>query len=152
MRVRNALIIKAHYDHLKNYARELESQVRLRTKELTASQLELIHCLGRVAEYRDNETGRHVIRVGCYAGIIGRQLGLDENLVDLIQCAAPLHDIGKVGIPDSILLKPGKLTPGGVRGHRETSPFRQAYFRTDVARRVEDVEIPHISGRIDAGP
>ena len=111
VRVRNALIVKAYQDHLKDYARELANQVRLRTKELTASRLELIHCLGRVAEYRDNETGRHVIRVGCYAGIIGRQLGLDEDLVELIQHAAPLHDMGKVGIPDAILLKPGKLTP-----------------------------------------
>jgi putative two-component system response regulator len=111
VRVRNALIVKAYQDHLKDYARELANQVRLRTKELTASRLELIHCLGRVAEYRDNETGRHVIRVGCYAGIIARQLGLDADLVELIQHAAPLHDMGKVGIPDSILLKPGKLTP-----------------------------------------
>ena len=111
VRVRNALIVKAHRDHLKDYARELADQVRQRTKELTASRLELIHCLARVAEYRDNETGRHVIRVGHYARILSRQLGLDESLGELISHAATLHDIGKVGIPDAILLKPGKLTP-----------------------------------------
>jgi putative two-component system response regulator len=111
VRVRNALIVKAYHDHLKSHACDLENQVRLRTTELMASRLELIHCLARVAEYRDSETGRHVIRVGCYAGIVARQLGLDEETVEMIHNAAPLHDMGKVGIPDSILLKPGKLTP-----------------------------------------
>jgi len=111
MRVRNSLLIKAHHDHLNRYATEMERQVRRRTAELAASRLELIHCLARIAEYRDNETGHHVIRVGRYSGIIARQLGLDEEFVELIEHAAPLHDMGKVGIPDAILLKPDKLTP-----------------------------------------
>jgi putative two-component system response regulator len=111
VRVRNALFVKAHHDHLKNYARELASQVRQRTAELAMSRLELIHCLARTAEFRDNETGRHVARVGRYAEIIAKQLGLDEKTVELIAHAAPLHDMGKVGVPDNILLKPGKLTP-----------------------------------------
>jgi putative two-component system response regulator len=110
VRVRNALLVKSHYDHIKNYTYELERQVRLRTTELAASRLELIHCLGRAAEYRDNETGRHVVRVGRYAEIIARQLGLDEPFVELVAHAAPLHDMGKVGIPDGILLKPDRLT------------------------------------------
>lgn len=109
-RVRSALTIKAHYDHLRNSAQELQRLVRQRTAELDASRLELIHCLARAAEYRDNETGRHVIRVGRYAGVIARQLQLDPVTVELIEHAAPLHDIGKVGVPDHILLKPGKLT------------------------------------------
>lgn len=111
VRVRNALLIKAHYDHLRNYARELSHQVRRRTSELAASRLELIHCLARAAEYRDNETGRHVARVGRFSGVIARQLNLDDEFVELIENAAPLHDMGKVGIPDAILLKKGKLTP-----------------------------------------
>jgi putative two-component system response regulator len=111
VRVRNALIVKSHHDHLKNYARELADQVRRRTTELAGSRLELIHCLARTAEFRDNETGRHVVRVGRYAEIIARELKLDEMTVELIAHAAPLHDMGKVGIPDGILLKPGVLTP-----------------------------------------
>ena len=83
--------------------------MRRRTAELAASLLELIHCLARAAEYRDNETGRHVVRVGRYAEIIARQLRLDEEAIELIGHAAPLHDMGKVGIPDGILLKPDKL-------------------------------------------
>ncbi len=111
VRVRNALVVKAHHDHLKNYARELAEQVQCRTAELAASRLELIHCLARAAEYRDNETGRHVIRVGRYAEIIARRMGLDSQFIELIEHAAPLHDMGKVGIPDMILLKPGTLAP-----------------------------------------
>lgn len=110
-RVRNAILLKLHHDDLRRYTQELERQVRCRTAELAASRLELIYCLARIAEYRDNETGRHVIRVGLYSGIIARQLGLDQATVELIEAAAPLHDIGKIGVPDSILLKPDKLSP-----------------------------------------
>lgn len=110
-RLRNALLVKAHHDHLKCCSEELQRQVRRRTAELLASRLELIHCLARAAEYRDNETGRHVVRVGRYVGVIARQLGMDDETVELLQHAAPLHDMGKVGIPDAILLKPGKLDP-----------------------------------------
>ena len=110
-RVRNALMVRSHLTNLQRHGRELERQVRERTVELVASRSELIHCLARLAEYRDNETGRHVIRVGRYAGLLARQLGLDDVTSELIEHAAPLHDIGKIGIPDSILLKEGKLTP-----------------------------------------
>ncbi len=110
-RVRNALLLKSHVAHLQNYNQELERQVRRRTAELSCSRTELIHCLARLAEYRDNETGRHVIRVGKYSGLLARQMGLEEETCELIENAAPLHDIGKIGIPDSILLKEGKLTP-----------------------------------------
>ncbi|MCE5266519.1 MAG: response regulator [Planctomycetaceae bacterium] len=111
VRVRNAVLLKAHHDHLEHYARELAEEVNQRTAELVASRLELIHCLARAAEYRDNDTGRHVIRVGRYAGTIARHLGLEERHAELIEQAAPLHDMGKIGIPDAILLKPTALSP-----------------------------------------
>ncbi len=138
VRVRNALLVKAHHDHLKNYARDLELQVRHRTAELAASRLELIHCLARTAEFRDNETGRHVVRVGRYAEIIARQLGMDEESIELIGHAAPLHDMGKVGIPDCVLLKPGKLLPEefeimqkhSVYGHHTFEPLSADELRT----------------------
>ncbi len=109
VRVRNTLDAKAFQDHLKTYAEDLEEKVRLRTSQLAASQLEVIHCLGRAAEYRDNQTGRHVVRVGKYAGVIARAMKLPPQMIELIEQAAPLHDVGKIGIPDGILLKPGKL-------------------------------------------
>jgi putative two-component system response regulator len=127
-RVRNALLVKAHHDHLKRYSKELENQVRRRTAELAASRLELIHCLARAAEYRDNETGHHVMRVGCYAGMIARKLGLDADLAELIEHAAPLHDMGKIGIPDDILLKPGKLTPEEYEVMQRHSVFGKRTF------------------------
>src|SRR4029077_5938205 len=106
-RVRNALVVKAHHDHLKLQTQELERQVVERTRELTRTRVAIVHCLARAAEYRDNETGRHVERVGAYVGIIARELGLDPGRVELLELASPLHDIGKIGVSDSILLKPG---------------------------------------------
>jgi putative two-component system response regulator len=84
---------------------------RIRTAELEESRQEVIQCLARAAEYRDNDTGRHVIRVGRYVGLIARELGLEVCAVELLEQAALLHDVGKIGVPDSILLKPGKLDP-----------------------------------------
>ncbi len=111
-RVRNALVLKAQFDHLANHADELEHQVRERTSALRLAEKEVIECLAQASEFRDNDTGHHVIRVGLYAAIIARELGWGDDEVELIQQAAQLHDVGKIGIPDSILLKPGKLDPG----------------------------------------
>jgi putative two-component system response regulator len=117
-RIRNALLAKHYQDSLERQAAELERLVEQRTealeqrtRELETSRLEVLHCLGRACEYRDNETGRHVVRVGRYVGLLGRAIGLDEETVAMFELAAPLHDVGKVGVPDAILLKPGKLTP-----------------------------------------
>ena len=110
-RVRNSLLVKAHHDFLANQSEALERQVRLRTIELEASRLQVVHCLARAAEYRDDDTGRHVIRVGRFAGIIATEMGLDPARVAMLETAALLHDVGKIGIPDSILLKPGRLDP-----------------------------------------
>jgi putative two-component system response regulator len=108
-RLRNVLTLKAHQDRLKAYAWDLELEVAVRSMELAEAHEEVLACLARVGEYRDNETGNHVRRVGKYAEIIAERMGLDEEFVRRIGKAAPLHDIGKVGIPDAILLKPGKL-------------------------------------------
>jgi putative two-component system response regulator len=110
-RVRNALLLKSQFDQMLIHHRELESQIQSRTAELMMSRLELIHCLAKLAEYRDNETGHHVVRVGRYSGLLARKLGLDKATCELIEHASPLHDIGKIGIADDILRKPGKLTP-----------------------------------------
>lgn len=111
LRVRNALTVKAHRDHLANYSERLETEVRARTAELEKSRLEVIDCLARAAEYRDGDTGQHVIRVGRYVGILADQLGFKKDYAELMEQAAKLHDVGKIGIPDAILLKPGKLEP-----------------------------------------
>lgn len=91
--------------------RQLLKKVAERTQELQASQLRIIHHLGRAVEYKDNETGAHVIRMSHYARLIAEAYGGHEEWVNHIFQAAPMHDVGKIGISDTILLKPGKLTP-----------------------------------------
>lgn len=89
--------------------RTLEKMVSQRTVELNSTRLEIIRRLGRAAEFKDNETGMHVIRMSHYARIIAKTIGMGEEEADLLLQASPMHDIGKIGIPDSVLLKPAKL-------------------------------------------
>ncbi len=108
-RVRNALVTKNYHDRLASEKAKLEQVVKQRTDELATSRREVVHLLARAAEYRDDETGRHVIRVGLHAGVIARGLGFDDEEVELLELAAQLHDLGKLAIPDAILHKPEKL-------------------------------------------
>ncbi len=110
-RVKNALVVKKHYDQKADEAARLEEVVRRRTDEVVQSRQQLILSLARAAEHRDNETGNHVLRVGRFAGIIARELGWSESQAEILVQAAPLHDVGKIGVPDSILFKKGKLDP-----------------------------------------
>ncbi len=103
-RVRNALLIKSYQD-------DLEEKVRERTREIELSRRDLIHRLAKAGEFRDNESDRHVVRVGRYASLIANKLGLGSERVEMIGTAATLHDLGKIGVPDEIPTKPGKLTP-----------------------------------------
>ena len=127
VRIRNVLVTKAHRDRIKDHAWELEGEVAIRTAELAQAHREVILCLARVGEYRDNDTGNHVLRVGRYAAVIARRLGMNAEFVARIQQAAALHDIGKVGIPDAILLKPGKL---------DEVEFRKMQLHCDYGRSV----------------
>ncbi len=110
-RLGNVLRVKAYQDELHRHSEELEEAVRQRTAELEASRLDVIHCLARAAEFRDDDTGQHIIRVGRYARIIAEELGFPKRDQDILEPAAQLHDVGKIGIADAVLLKPGKLTP-----------------------------------------
>ena len=110
LRVQNTLIVKSQHDYLANQAKNLESQVEERLKQLEDSRNQIVHCLARAAEYRDNETGEHIIRVGKYCRVIAEELGFSEEYCREIELGAQLHDVGKIGIPDSILLNPGRLT------------------------------------------
>jgi len=100
--------IKTHLA-LYNQNCELERKVTERTRQLKEAKLDVINCLGRAAEFKDNETGMHVIRMSSYSRIIAESLNLNNEWVDMLYNAAPMHDVGKIGIPDHILLKPGKL-------------------------------------------
>jgi putative two-component system response regulator len=108
-RVRNLLQLKKIGDLIKKHNEMLDSEVKKRTSQLRESYIDTIHRLTKVAEYRDEDTASHIKRSGYYASEVARKLGWPEEDVELIFYAAPMHDIGKVGIPAEILLKPGKL-------------------------------------------
>ena len=115
-RVNSLLKVKAYNDHMRNYQKELEAEVAKRTQELRrafekikVASLDTIYRLSKAAEYKDEDTGAHILRVSNYSAAVARKMGLDEDTVESILYAAPMHDIGKIGTPDRILLKPGKL-------------------------------------------
>jgi putative two-component system response regulator len=117
-RVRSLLKVKAYNDLMSNYRKELESEVTRRTEELKhafertkAASLETIYRLSIASEYKDQETGAHIKRMSRYSAAVARCIGLDEGTVESILYAAPMHDVGKIGIPDRILMKQGKLDP-----------------------------------------
>jgi len=118
-RLKNVLRLKRCQDELKAYSRSLELSVEQRTMELFYSRLDIIWRLGKVAEHRDEETGNHVVRVGFSSRLVAEALGMNHGLQESIFLAAPLHDIGKIGIPDRVLFKQGPLSP------RESATMKQ---------------------------
>ena len=110
-RVRNAIALKTKHDQLSRQTASLEQEVKKRTSALLASQQQLILSLARAAEHRDNDTANHVLRVGRFSGLIARKIGYPAKRIPMLELAAQLHDVGKIGIPDRILLKPGALEP-----------------------------------------
>ncbi|MGB0683561.1 MAG: HD domain-containing phosphohydrolase [Magnetovibrionaceae bacterium] len=110
-RIRNMLEVRQLYNQQKHQKEILDQAVRERTEELRETQLEVIRRLGRAGEYRDNETGMHVVRMSKSCQLLALASGLSEAESEVILHASPMHDVGKIGIPDAILLKPGKLDP-----------------------------------------
>lgn len=110
LRIRNQLETRYLYKRQKDRGVFLEREVAKRTEEIRLVQLEVVRRLGLAGEFRDNETGAHIVRMSKIAEVIARGAGLDEKTCDLILSASTMHDVGKIGIPDHILLKPGKLT------------------------------------------
>ncbi len=117
VRVRSTLKVKAYNDHVRNCRKELEQEVAERTKQLRIAlkgipqaALETIYRLTRASEYRDEDTGAHIQRMSHYTAAVAKNLGFDETSIERILYASPMHDVGKIGIPDEILLKAGKLT------------------------------------------
>ncbi len=124
-RIRSLSKVKLYHDFLRDYQKNLEREVEKKTadlkkanlalriayRELEEVSLEIVYRLARAAELRDEHTGNHIQRISLYCVAIGENLGLSENQLDILKYASILHDIGKLGIPDQILLKPGSLTP-----------------------------------------
>jgi response regulator RpfG family c-di-GMP phosphodiesterase len=110
--LRSTNLIQTRFLHLQiaSQNEELEARVKQRTMELEEAQRQTLERLALAAEYRDDDTGQHTRRVGNLSAALARELSLPAEEVDIILDAAPLHDVGKIGIPDSVLLKPGRLT------------------------------------------
>jgi len=111
VRIRNMLEMRMLHNKIREQNLNLEEKVQERTKDLEDLQLELIERLIRASEFRDNETGSHIKRIGRYAYELARIIGLSDKECKLIEHASMMHDIGKIGIPDEILLKKDKLSP-----------------------------------------
>lgn len=109
MRVRNLLDAQLAHRVLYNQKDVFEQMVRERTRELHHTRLQVVQRLGMAAEYRDEETGCHILRMSHMCALLAKEIGWSDADCDLILNASPMHDIGKIGIPDAILLKPGKL-------------------------------------------
>lgn len=111
VRVRNLLAAHIAHRMLNDHSAVLEELVRQRTEVLHMTRLQVVQRLARAAEYRDNETGNHILRMAQVSTLLAKSLGWSPTDCELMSHASPMHDVGKIGIPDAILLKPGKLEP-----------------------------------------
>jgi len=110
IRVKNLLKIKAYEDFMLRHNEILQEEVRARTEDLRNMSNEMVGRLTAAAEFRDTDTGAHISRIGLYSSKMAEAMGMPKDFIETIGFGSPLHDIGKIGIPDSILLKPGPLS------------------------------------------
>jgi putative two-component system response regulator len=146
LRIRNLLTTRHFYIALEREQQRLEQSVRERTRELADTHLEIVGRLARAAEYRDDNTGEHTRRVGRLSGLLARTLGYDKDATEMIERAAALHDVGKVGVPDAILLKPGPLTPAEIeimRTHAVVGAKILSNSRAPLLRMAEAIALTH---------
>lgn len=142
LKVENAVKIAKYNQMLEDYSLELKNMVDKKTSEIKAllektqnSEIEIIRRLGYACEYRDMETGEHILRLQHYIRLMAKLAGFDDNTSEILFNAVPLHDIGKIGIPDEILLKPGRLTPT----EREIME-RHVEIGLEIMKNVEEYE------------
>jgi putative two-component system response regulator len=131
---------------LTQQSRELEQRVRQRTHELYRTRLEIIRRIGRAAEMRDDESGLHVVRIANYARIIAKGLNLDDSWCELLYNTAPMHDVGKIGIPDQVLIKPTPLDAVEwdiVKAHPEIGVDIIGDDPSDIMAMARDIALNH---------
>ena len=146
LRIRNLLRTRFLNRRLLESNNALEARVRERTQNLEESRQEALEHLARAAEFRDDVTGQHTLRVGRLAAAIAHELGWDNVACNLMRAAAPLHDIGKIGIPDTILLKSGRLTPDEfavMKTHTTIGAAILAGSRAPVFVLAQEIAISH---------
>ena len=145
-RVHNILEVRILHEESRTYSDVLEQRVRERTADLQESYLEAIFAMTRAAEHKEEGIGPHVRRISYYSREVATLLGLDAELVDSIFFASPMHDVGKIGIPDSILLKPGPLTPAErevMKGHAVIGARILGHSRSPYVRIGAEIALNH---------
>jgi len=145
-RIRNLIEVRLMHNRLRASNQALEARVEERTRDLHNAQLEIIQRLGHAVEFRDNETGMHVVRMGRFSRLLGETLGLEPDECDILLHAAPMHDIGKLAIPDRILLKPGPLNPDEwsiMKTHPVIGANLLAHGRSKVLQMAESIALTH---------
>jgi putative two-component system response regulator len=146
LRIYNLLETRWLYVALQGHTDTLEQKVRDRTRQLEEAQLEILQRLALAAEYRDDCTGQHTQRVGELAALLAAAVGLPPEDVELIRRASPLHDIGKIGIPDGILLKPSKLTPeeyANIKTHTDIGRIILSGSKFPILQTAERIALYH---------
>ena len=145
-RISNMLEIRLLHNQVRDQNLILEEKVRLRTHELNETQQEAVLRLGRAAEYRDNETGMHVIRMSRLSARLAKEINLTDEECQLMLQASPMHDVGKIGIPDEILLKPGKLNEEEwviMRKHPEIGSEILSGSNSAIMQMAESIALTH---------
>ncbi|MBV9865682.1 MAG: response regulator [Abitibacteriaceae bacterium] len=146
LRLHNLLSRRLLHRRLQDQNYSLDQQVQERTRQLAQAEIDTVECLAMAAEYRDDDTGQHAQRVGHTAAQIADALELGEAQTTLIWRAAPLHDVGKIGIPDHILRKPGKLTPEEfdvIKTHSSIGAAILVRHRTTLLQLAADIALTH---------
>jgi putative two-component system response regulator len=146
LRIENLLKTRLLNLQLREQNQALNEKVRERTLSLEEAQIEILQRLAHAAEWRDDVTGRHTRRIGTMAARVGRTLGLSQDETELLLLAAPLHDVGKIGIPDSILLKPGKLTSNEfevMKTHTTIGANMLSGGNSDLVKTAETIALTH---------
>ncbi len=145
-RIRNMLALRRSTRALARHAASLEADVLRATEAITAREHEAIVRLARAAEFRDWETGAHIVRVAWYSRLIGRRMGLSATYQDALFRAAPMHDVGKIGVPDYILLKPSALDDAEftiMKQHTVVGHRILAGSASDLLQMAADIALSH---------
>jgi putative two-component system response regulator len=146
LRIRNLLTTRLLQKELQRQNASLEKRVSERTRELECARLEILQRLALAAEFRDDATHEHTKRVAATSAALTRRLGLPDTHVDLMRLAAPLHDIGKLGVPDAILLKSGPLADAEIelmRTHTTVGAAILSGSTSDVLQLAERIALTH---------
>lgn len=146
VRAKNLYKVKKFEDFLKQHNELLETEVKKKTQQLKESYIDTVYKLTKVAEYKDEDTASHIKRSGHYASLIAKELNFPEDIIETIFYAAPMHDLGKIGIPSEILLKTSKLAPEEfalIKTHTQIGANILCGNTSEIIQMAEQIALSH---------